>query len=82
MLYRATTSADGQYELEGVPPGDYFIRADKDIIRRITVVGDDVLNIDIPLVQLSAQVVEDGGAVPIVGASVYVRGSHRRRLSY
>jgi hypothetical protein len=75
VLYRATTSADGQYELEGVPPGDYFIRADKDVIRRITVVGDDVLNIDIPLVQLSAQVVEDGGAVPIVGASVYVRGS-------
>jgi hypothetical protein len=75
VLYRTTTSADGQYELEGVPPGDYFIRADKDIIRRITVVGDDVLNIDIPLVQLSAQVVEDGGAVPIVGASVYVRGS-------
>lgn len=75
VLYRATTSADGQYELEGLPPGDYFIRADKDIIRPITVVGDAVLNIDIPLVQLSAQVVEDGGAVPIVGASVYVRGS-------
>ena len=75
VQYRATTSADGQYELEGLPPGDYFMRADKDIIRRITVVGDAVLNIDIPLVQLSAQVVEDGGAVPIVGASVYVRGS-------
>jgi hypothetical protein len=75
VLYRATTSADGQYEIEGLPPGDYFLRADKNINRHITVVGDDVLNIDIPLVQLSAQVVEVGGAVPIVGARVYVSGS-------
>ena len=37
--------------------------------------GDAVLNIDIPSVQLSARVVEDGGTVPIVGASVYFRGS-------
>jgi hypothetical protein len=74
-LYRATTSADGQYEIEGVPPGDYRLRADEDISRAITIAGDAVLNIDIPLVQLSARVVEEGGAVPIVGANVYVRGS-------
>lgn len=75
VLYHATTLADGYYEIEPLPPGDYFVRADKNINRRITVVGDAELNIDIPLVQLSAQVVEDGGAEPIVGAGVYVRGS-------
>lgn len=74
-LYRSSTSADGQYEIEGLPPGDYFLRADEDISRRITIAGDAVLNIDMPLVQLSARVVEDGGAVPIVGANVYVRGT-------
>lgn len=74
-LYRSSTSADGQYEIEGLPTGDYFLRADEDISRRITIAGDAVLNIDMPLVQLSARVVEDGGAVPIVGAKVYVRGT-------
>jgi hypothetical protein len=75
MLYRVTTAADGLYEIEGLPSGDYFLRADEDISRRITMAGDTVLNIDIPSVQLAARVVEDGGAVPIVGAKVYLRGS-------
>lgn len=74
-LYRARTAEDGQYEIEGLPPGDYFLRAAEDISRRITMAGDAVLNIDIPSVQLAARVVEDGGAVPIVGANVYLRGS-------
>lgn len=74
MLYRAASKEDGQYEIDGLPPGEYFLRANEDISRSITIAGDAVLNIDIPLVQLSARVVEDG-AVPIVGANVYVRGS-------
>lgn len=74
-LYRVETAEDGQYEIEGLPPGDYFLRADEDISRRIAMAGDAVLNIDIPSVQLAARVVEDGGAVPIVGAAVYLRGS-------
>lgn len=74
-LYRSSTSGDGQYEIEGLPPGDYFLRTDEDISRRITMAGDAVLNIDIPSVQLSARVVEDGGSVPLVGANVYVRGN-------
>ena len=74
-LYRAATSQDGRYEIEGLPPGDYGLRADDDISRAITIAGDAVLNIDIPSVQLSARVVEEGGAVPIVAANVYVRGS-------
>jgi hypothetical protein len=74
-LYRATTSEDGEYEIQGLPPTDYFMRADEDISRRIAVAGDAVINIDIPSVQLSARVLEDGGSVPIVGANVYLRGS-------
>ncbi|MGH8240706.1 MAG: hypothetical protein ACREXP_27320, partial [Steroidobacteraceae bacterium] len=61
-VYQAITSADGQYEIEGLPPGDYRLRADEDISRTITMAGDAVLNIDIPSVQLSARVREDGGA--------------------
>jgi hypothetical protein len=72
--YYGTTSEEGRYEIDGLPPGDYFVRADDDISRRFTVVDDAVLNIDMPMVQLSARVVEDG-AVPIVGAHIYVRGS-------
>ena len=75
MLYRSNTSEDGQYEIEGLPPGEYRLRVDEDISRAITMAGDAVLNIDIPSVQLSARVVEDDGSVPVVGANVYVRGS-------
>ena len=75
ILYRDTTTEEGQYEIEGLPPGDYFVRADEDISRRIAIAGDAVLNIDIPLVQLSGRVLEDGSSVPIVGADVYMRGT-------
>jgi hypothetical protein len=73
--YRAYTSEDGQYEIEGLPPGEYYLIADEDIRRAVNMAGDAVLNIDIPSVQLSARVVEDGGSVPIVDAKVYLRGS-------
>jgi hypothetical protein len=75
VVYRATTSDDGEYEIEGLPPGDYRLRADEDISRAIAIAGDFVLNMEIPLVQLAARVVEDGGSVPVVGADVYLRGS-------
>jgi hypothetical protein len=75
LLYRATTAEDGLYEIEGLPPGEYRLRADEDISRAITIAGDTALNIDIPSVQLSARVLESGGSVPIVGANVYLRGS-------
>jgi hypothetical protein len=74
-LYRARTSEEGLYEIEGLPPGDYRLRAEDDISRPITMAGDATLNIDIPSVQLSARVVEEGGTVPLVGADVIVRGS-------
>jgi hypothetical protein len=73
--YYSTIQADGSYEIEGLPPGDYRLRAAEDISRLVTMAGDAVLNIDIPSVQLAVRVVEDGGAVPIVGAKAYLRGS-------
>src|SRR5262249_6420673 len=75
LMYRANTSEDGHYEIESLPPGEYRLRADEDISRNVTMAGDAVLNIDIPLAQLAARVTEAGGTVPIVGANVYVRGS-------
>jgi hypothetical protein len=75
ILHHARTEEDGSYKFESVPAGDYFLRAEGDISRRITIAGDTTLNIDIPSVQLAARVVEDGGSVPIVGANVYLRGS-------
>ena len=77
VLYQATTSEQGRYEVEGLPPGEYFMRAKGDIVRRIPVVGDAVQNIEITSLRLSARVVEDGGAVPVVGAHVYARGTGR-----
>jgi hypothetical protein len=74
-LFRARTSEDGRYEIDDLPPGDYHVRADGDISRPITMAGDAVLNIDIPLVQLEGRVVERGSDIPIVEADVYVRGS-------
>lgn len=74
-LYHARSSEDGQYEIEGLPAGDYRLRADEDISRALTITGDAVLNIEIPLVQLGGRVLEADGAVPIVGADVYVRGT-------
>lgn len=74
-LYYVSTAEDGRYEIEAVPPGEYRIRAEGDVSRVISVAGDTVLNIDIPLVQIGGRVLEEGtGAVPIVGADVFVRG--------
>jgi hypothetical protein len=74
-LYRTRTSEDGQYQIEALAPGDYRLKAEEDISRTLTITGDVVLNIDISVAHLAARVVEDGGAVPIVGAHVHVRGS-------
>jgi hypothetical protein len=74
IAYRAQTSQDGQYEIEGLPPGEYRLDVEGDIGRSIAIAGDTVLNIEIPSVQVGGRVLEDAGAVPIVGADIYVRG--------
>jgi Carboxypeptidase regulatory-like domain len=73
--YRGWTSAEGRYDIEGVALGDYRIQARESTVRNITISGDSVLNIDIPSVQLGGLVIEDGSEVPIVGATVNVRGT-------
>jgi hypothetical protein len=72
--YHGATTADGAYEIEELPPGEYRITADGDISRTITIAADTVYDIEIPSVQLAGRVVADGGSVPMVGADVHVRG--------
>jgi hypothetical protein len=74
FAYRGRTTLDGSYEIEGLPLGEYRVRADEDISRTVTIAGDAVLNIDIPSLQLTGRVVEDGSSIPIVHADVYFRG--------
>lgn len=73
--HSAWTTAEGRYDIEGVAFGDYRIQARESTVRNITISGDSVLNIDIPSVQLGGRVIEDGSEVPIVGATVDVRGT-------
>ena len=72
--YRTETSEDGLYEIEGVVPGEYRFGSYEEFNRPITIVSDTVANIDIPMVELAGGVLEDGSAVPIVDANVFVRG--------
>jgi hypothetical protein len=74
LLYQTQADKEGSYKIENLASGEYLLRAEGDISRPITITGDATLNIDIPSAQLSARVVEEGGSVPIVGATVYLRG--------
>ena len=48
-MYHGSTASDGSYEIEGLPLGEYRVRAEEDISRAITIAGDAVLNIDVPV---------------------------------
>jgi hypothetical protein len=74
MTYQARTAQDGRYEIEGVQTGEYRVSVHEGISRVVTIAGDTVVNIDLPLVQLGGRIVEDGGTVPIVNAGVHVLG--------
>jgi hypothetical protein len=70
----AETSEDGQYEFEGVVPGEYRLGSYEEFNRPISVAGDTVANIDIPSVEVGGGVLEDGSAVPITDATIFLRG--------
>lgn len=72
--YLGRTGEDGRYQIDGIVAGEYNIRAEDDISRRITIAGDAKLDIDIPSLQLGGRVIEDGTSVPVVDADVFVRG--------
>jgi hypothetical protein len=75
MWYQARTAPDGRYEIQGVQTGEYRVSVLEGISRVVTIAGDTVVNIDLPLVQLGGRIVEDGGTVPIVNAGVHVIGT-------
>jgi hypothetical protein len=74
MGYRARTAADGRYEIQGVPPGEYRIGVHEGTSRIVTIASDTVVDIDMPLVELGGRIVEHGGTTPIVGVGVHVIG--------
>ncbi len=83
--YRTTTSAQGEYDIGGLPPGDYVVRAEGDVQRRVRIKGDLVFDIDIPGTQLGGRVVEEGSDAPVTSAGVHLvnaTGSEVRIRTY
>ncbi len=72
--YRARTAADGRYEIQAVPAGEYRISVIEGTSRLVTIASDMVVDIDMPLVELGGRIVEDGGTTPVVGVGVHVIG--------
>jgi hypothetical protein len=68
----ATTTAQGDYVIEDLPPGEYFLRIANYRSRLIQVADDMVFDMDVPSAQLSGRVLEAGGKVPVSGAEVVI----------
>jgi hypothetical protein len=66
------TSDSGEYVIEDVPDGLYFIDVEAHRTRAFEVNGDTVFDIDVPVAQFSGRTVEAGGKVPVVGAHIYM----------
>lgn len=71
-LHGATTTQQGDYVIEDLPPGEYFLRIGNYRSRLLQLSDDLVFDMDIPAAQLAGRVVEEGGKVPIVGAEVVI----------
>lgn len=70
FIYGALTSDKGEYVIDNVPNGEYFIRLDSYRSRNFQVSGDTVVDIDVPVAQLSARTVEEDSKAPVVGVDV------------
>jgi hypothetical protein len=65
-IHGATTTQQGDYVIEDLPPGEYFLRIANYRSRLIQVSDDRVFDMDVPSAQLSGRVLEAGGKVPII----------------
>jgi hypothetical protein len=71
LNYGALTSAQGEYAMEDLTPGEYVISVGTSYRSRpVQISGDTVLDIEVPTTQLAGRVLEDGDKAPIVGAQV------------
>ncbi|MET0535011.1 MAG: carboxypeptidase-like regulatory domain-containing protein [Steroidobacter sp.] len=66
----AITSDRGEYLIEDLPKGDYYMLVDSYRSHTFEVSGDTVLDIDVPTTNFAGRTVEEGGNVPIVGVDV------------
>lgn len=72
FAYPAMTSQDGRYVIDGLVDGEYYVWVENFQARPVTVSGDTVFDIDVPLAQLSGRVLEEGGKAPIAGVELEV----------
>lgn len=84
FMYGASTSANGEYLIEDLPPGDYHVGLDGYTSRLIKVTSDTVFNIDVPAAQVSGRVAEVDGRIPIIEVDIEIwsvrAGSPRMRV--
>jgi Carboxypeptidase regulatory-like domain len=69
-IYGVATSATGEYAIQDLPPGEYFIRIGPYRTHTIRVAGDTVFDIDVPTVQVAGRVLEEDGEQPVVAADI------------
>lgn len=86
LLHGITTTQQGDYVIEDLPPGEYFLRIGNYRSPLIQVSRDMVFDMDIPSAQLSGQVLEEGSNVPVIGAEVVIwwaeDPAHIRQFAY
>jgi protocatechuate 3,4-dioxygenase beta subunit len=84
FIYGTVSSNDGKYVIEGLPTGEYAVMVGDYRSGPVQVSGDTTFDIDVPLVQLSGRVLEEGSKAPVVGADVELwpaePGARRIRL--
>jgi hypothetical protein len=74
-FYNTKTSEQGAYEIEGLTAGEYDVVADGIAPRRINILGDTVLDLELPATELGGRVLEEGSDIPIVGVGIHLTGT-------
>jgi len=55
-----------------VPDGEYFLQMESYASRNFRVSGDTVVDINVPMTQLSGRTVAEGAKAPVVGVDLYI----------